>query len=68
MIGSAVAESGNDVRAKPILRGVLHEVAAFVAAIAGPAARGIPFHAGIIPMRTVVAGGPPVSTGGTWGA
>jgi hemolysin III len=30
-----MTEAGNDARAKPLLRGVLHEVAAFVAAIAG---------------------------------
>jgi len=30
-----MTEAGNEVRAKPLLRGVLHEVAAFVAAIAG---------------------------------
>jgi hemolysin III len=30
-----MTEAGSEVRAKPLLRGVLHEVAAFVAAIAG---------------------------------
>jgi len=30
-----MTEAGNEVRAKPLLRGVLHEVSAFVAAIAG---------------------------------
>ena len=31
---------------------------------AGPMKGGIPFHAGIMPMSTDTAGGPPVSTGG----
>ncbi len=35
MMGGAMTEAEKDVDAKPALRGVLHEVAAFVAAIAG---------------------------------
>ncbi len=41
-------------------------VLVLAAASPGPAASGIPFHAGMYPMRTF-AGGPPVRTGGTWG-